>query len=301
MKKHKLRVKLIALITLFIFGTGMSHTLKAQIKIGVFADCQYCDCEPAGNRYYRNSLLKLSDCLMEFNKDKQLDLIVGLGDLIDRDYESYKQVNAVLAKSNTKICQVTGNHDFAVDSAQKEDVPKALQLKKTYYSVKNKGWQFIFLDGNRISVSSNNKETVNIANKMLAELTAHKQPNNKEWNGGLGQDQIKWLEEQLINAEQKGQKVAIFCHYPLLPLEAHTLWDAAEVIEILKKYNSVKAWINGHNHAGNYALQDQIHFITMRGMVDTESENAFSKISFSDETIQIEAYGREISRTLPIK
>ncbi len=107
------------------FGLIMNETSYAQVKIGVFADCQYCDCETGGNRFYRNSLSKLNNCLGEFNKD-QLDFVVGLGDLIDRDFESFRAVNAILGKSNSPVYQVTGNHDLSVENDFLDKVPSAL-------------------------------------------------------------------------------------------------------------------------------------------------------------------------------
>lgn len=279
----------------------MTKTTTAQIKIGIFADCQYCDCEPAGNRFYRNSLDKLDQCIFEFNQDNKIDFVVGLGDLIDRDFASFNEINNVLAKSNNKVYNVTGNHDYAVNPEYYNKVPKQLNLKNTYYSIEHKNWLFIFLDGNEITLNSNNTKTVTKAKNILAELTSTNQPNNKEWNGGIGQTQISWLKKQLKNAENRNLNVALFCHYPLLPLEAHSLWNSTEVLSVLNNHTCVKAWINGHNHAGGYALQNGIHFITLKGMVDTETENAYSIVSFTNKEISINGFGREESKKLSVK
>jgi len=59
-------------------------------------------------------------------------------------------------------------------------------------------------------------------------------------------------------------------------------------------------YLNGHNHAGNYVFQNGIHFVNMKGMVETEKENAFSVISFSNEKIEIKGFGREESRILKL-
>jgi hypothetical protein len=73
---------------ILIFMNIHFHTLS-QIKIGVFADCQYCDCETAGSRFYRNSPAKLEECINKFNSVEDIDFIIGLGDLIDRDFSSF--------------------------------------------------------------------------------------------------------------------------------------------------------------------------------------------------------------------
>ena len=56
--------------------------------------------------------------------------------------------------------------------------------------------------------------------------------------------------------------------------------------------------MNGHNHAGNYVFQYGIHFVNLKGMVETETENAFSIISLIDKQIEIKGFGREESRNL---
>jgi predicted phosphodiesterase len=274
---------------------------QAQIKIGAFADCQYCDCDPAINRYYRNSLQKLEICITEFNGDKNIGFVVGLGDLIDRDFASFDSVNNVLKPSKHKVFHVTGNHDLEVEKQFLEAVPDKLNRKKTYYSVRRKNWQFIFLDGNEITVNSNDPEIVDDANRWINKLTIENQPNNKSWNGGISEKQLLWLEGQLTIAAKKDRNVVLFCHYPLLPLEAHALWNSKEVLNRIEKYDGVKAWINGHNHAGNYAMKNGIHFINLIGMVDTENENAYSTIIFTDNTIEIIGFGREVSRSLTLR
>jgi predicted phosphodiesterase len=86
-----------------------------------------------------------------------------------------------------------------------------------------------------------------------------------------------------------------------LPFEAHALWNSEEVLSVLSKFENVKLYLNGHNHAGNYAFQNGIHFVNLKGMVETETENAFSIISFSDKQIEIKGFGREESRILNLK
>lgn len=296
-----MKLKLMAITGFFIVTIMHSESSLAQVKFGVFADCQYCNCETAINRYYRNSLGKLESCIQQFNQDKKIKFVVGLGDLIDRDITSYDSVNAVLAHSKNRVYHVAGNHDFGVEKEQLEKIPEKLHLQKTYYTFTQKDWMFIFLNGNEITVNSNDPKIVKQAGEMLAKLKQENKPNTYEWNGGMSREQINWMEEQLQKAENKNLKVVLFCHYPLLPLEAHTLWNSEEVLDVLKKYGNVKLWLNGHNHAGNYASQDGIYFINLKGMVETENENAFAKVTLSNNKITIQGFGREPDRTLTIQ
>lgn len=288
------------LTTLFAVATLLftQFTTSAQIKIGAFADCQYCDSETAGSRYYRNSQDKLFKTIQHFNQIENLEFIANLGDLIDRDFVSFKTLEPILTQSEHKIFHVVGNHDFEVDEKYLEKVPGAIGMDKTYYTIEKKGWTFIFLNGNEITLNSNDPEIIIRAEEQLAKLKSENAPNAKSWNGGIGEKQILWLENQLKTAQDCKQKVALFCHYPLLPLESHSLWNAKELLNLLNNYSSVKLWVNGHNHAGNYTKKNGIHFVTLRAMVETEKTNAYSMFSFFDDKIVIEGFDREISRTL---
>ena len=187
---------------------------------------------------------------------------------------------------------------MSVEKSQFENVPEKLNLQKTWYSVSKKDWRFIFLNGNDITFQSNNNEIVKEAEKITSKLKDEEKPNYHDWNGGIGSTQMNWLEKELQNASDKKQKVAVFCHYPLLPFEAHALWNSEEVLAILSKFRCVKVYLNGHNHAGNYVFQNGIHFLNLKGMIETETENAFSVITFSDEKIEIKGFGREENRNL---
>lgn len=299
-KMSVLKSKVIFSVLLIFVAVMSGNMLGAQVKIGVFADCQYCDCNASGSRYYRNSLDKLNACITEFNSVKDLDFIVGLGDLIDRDFSSYKKVNSILQQANAKVYNVVGNHDFSVEPEYFNEVPLQLGLKKNYYSIEKDGWKFIFLNGNEITFQTNDKKVIKQAEKMVSKLTAAKKPNNQEWNGGISKTQFKWLKKELKESEKRSLKVALFCHFPILPNEIHSLWNNDEVLGLIKKFSSVKVWINGHNHAGGYTKINGIHFITMRGMVETESGNSFSVVTFGDTDLRIKAYGREVERVLSV-
>ncbi len=295
------KVKILLLFSLIIPFSMFVKNSFAQVTIGVFADCQYCDCEKAGNRYYRNSLAKLEDCIMAFNQKPNVEFVVGLGDLIDRDLNSFGKVNEVLEKSVHPVYHVTGNHDYSVEEEQLDRVPEQLNLKKTYYSITTKGWHFIFLNGNEITLQSTDRNVVKQAENMLSELKDKKSPNANDWNGAIGEKQLEWLQKELVRAEKKKRKAVLFCHYPLQPYEAHCLWNAEEVLSVLDRYTCVKAWVNGHNHAGNYSERNGVHHITLKGMVDTATENAFSLFTFTKERIEVKGFGREESRNLGLR
>ena len=291
------------IITGLLFGfmmfVGFSQD-RNSLNIGVFADCQYCDCETAGNRFYRNSLQKLSESINHFNENTKVDFVVNMGDFIDRDIESFIPLNSILQESDKPVINLPGNHDFAVEPENRNKIAGMLGLKEMYHSFVQEDWKFIFTDGNDISFNSDDPEKVDIAKQMTKKLKENGDPNFYEWNGGIGHKQLVWLKNQLEEAKQEQLKVVVFCHYPLLPQGAHTLWNYGEVLAILNNYKCVKLWMNGHNHAGNYAFDEGIHFVTLKGMVETEKENAFAEMVLSDNLIEIRGYGREENRRLKL-
>ncbi len=62
----------------------------------------------------------------------------------------------------------------------------------------------------------------------------------------------------------------------------------------------MKAYINGHNHKGDYGIKNGIHFLTLKGMVETEI-NAYSIISIHHNRLIINGHGRETDRSLLIR
>lgn len=288
---------------LLTMATLISTNTPAQIRFGVFADCQYCDCETAGSRFYRNSEAKLNKCINHFNQNEDLCFVAGLGDLIDRDLKSFQPVNAILRSSIHPVFNVPGNHDFDVEEKYLDQIPEKLGfndhgIHQTYHAFEKDGWMVIFLNGNEITFQSNDPEIVAKAQTLFDRVKAEGKPNAYEWNGGMSREQIGWLDEQLQKAGDKKLKTILFCHYPLVPMEAHTLWNAEEVLEVLKKYEGVKLWMNGHNHKGNYMVKQGIHFLTLPGMVETEHQNAFAEVVAAEGFIEIIGYGRVKSRKL---
>jgi hypothetical protein len=67
---------------------------------------------------------------------------------------------------------------------------------------------------------------------------------------------------------------------------------------VLEGYDNIIAWINGHNHSGNYGNLNSTHFITVKGMVETETTNSFALIEVYKNKIWIKGSGREKSQIL---
>jgi hypothetical protein len=61
----------------------------------------------------------------------------------------------------------------------------------------------------------------------------------------------------------------------------------------------VAAYVNGHNHAGNYGQRDGIHYLTLKGMVDTE-QTSYAVIEIYADRLVVKGFGREKERELPL-
>jgi alpha-L-fucosidase len=294
----------VVLLFLFITGATVSFfpaTVFAQdtISIGIATDCQYCDCEESGVRQYRLSPAKLDSCISVFNAHK-LDLVFHLGDLIDHNFESFDSVLPRFKKSTAPVKHVLGNHDWMVRREMRGTVLDRIGLPSGYYTITLGSWKFIVLNGNDLSYfAPQTRKQKDERDSLVVWLAQNFRANPMPWNGGVGREQRRWLVAELEKARQDHQKVIVLNHFPFLPKAGHNLWNDQQMVALLSVHPCVKACFNGHYHPGNYALQNGIHFVTFKGMVDTK-ENAFATVTLTPDSIIIHGYGRQPGYRLKI-
>lgn len=102
------------------------------------------------------------------------------------------------------------------------------------------------------------------------------------------------------------QTVVLHAHHPVYPFSrGHNLWNDKEIVALLEKHPCVAAYINGHNHNGAYDTKSGIHYLTLKGMVDTE-ETSYCEVRIFADHIDIIGRGRqenlrlELSRVRPL-
>ncbi len=269
-------------------------------SVGLIADAQYVDADPGGIRHYRNSIRKLGDAVKSIN-EAEVEFSIHLGDLIDRDFASFDDILEPLRELKKPVHQILGNHDFSVTEDKKSAVAEKMGMEKPYYSFSRNGLRFIFLDGTEISTFSQPAGSAihEEASEMLKEYVAEGRKSAKSWNAAIGPKQLSWLEAQLVEATDGGEKAIISCHYPILPDNSHNLWNDQEVLDVIAKHSkTVIAWFNGHNHAGNYGQSNGVHFVTVQGMVDTADANAFAVMDVMPNALKIRGHGRVPDRVL---
>ena len=64
------------------------------------------------------------------------------------------------------------------------------------------------------------------------------------------------------------------------------------MVSLLERHDCVAVYMNGHNHRGAYGYKKGIHYVTLKGMVDTE-ETAYSVVSVFEDRIAVKGSGRQ--------
>ncbi len=209
---------MLPLLFLIFLSSGLNTAFgqdQKVVRIGIFNDCQYCNCNTDGNRHYRLSLSKLDSCIHEFNA-QPLDGIFHLGDMIDHDYRSYDSVLPRFRKFTAPLHLVLGNHDYMIKKKVKPGLLDHIGMKEDHYVVDLADWRFIVLNGDDLSFSApQDREHKNERYDMVNDLYSQLEFNALPWNGGIGKAQMGWLEKQLDASREAKKKVIILCHFPL--------------------------------------------------------------------------------------
>lgn len=286
----------IALIMFFLSANMSAQDDKPLIRVGLVADIQYADRNAAGTRFYRNSLKKLADCVDSLNRE-QVDFTIHLGDAIDQNFRDMDSVLTHLSHLNNEVFNVTGNHDYS-GITDNQILYEKLGMPAEYYAFQKKNWIFILLNTNEVSEYANIKgtEKEDELKTMYEHIRLSGGHQGASYNGGVSQKQLHWLNEQLNNAEKTGGQVLIFSHHPLYPEFALNALNNMEILNVIGNYSCVKAIFSGHHHSGHFAYFKNIPVITVEGMVETETENAFGIIELYDRKIVLKGNGRMRSR-----
>ncbi len=309
LKNIVLKISNYKYLLLFTLALGVTNCKKEtsteSFSIGIISDCQYCDCDirfvGGADRYYRKAPQRLHNAVAELNKH-DLKFTIHLGDFIDQDFKSFDSINPIWDKLKSKSYHVLGNHDFSVADSLKNKVPNKMGLTNRYYSFELNNWKFIVLDGNNVSLyGAPTTKKLKEAEELLAEVTKDSLLYAKFYNGALGSEQLTWVKTELENAKTNNLNVCFFNHFPASPMTKLNFWDKDAFLTLVKDYDNVKLYLNGHDHAGAYDEVNGVHYVTFKGMVDTENTNTFASIKFTKDSAFVQGYGREENRRLKLK
>lgn len=289
-------------ILLILIFSQFSYPKEPILRIGLVADPQYANKPTKGKRYYKESLWKLEEAIDTFNY-KNVDFVQSLGDIIDDEWSNYDSILPIYNKLNPDIqsYQLLGNHDFSVDSIHLSGLLEKLSMPDYYYSYSKKGWRFIVLDATDYSYFSSSLHNHDI-NKVNSYYENTKEESNKHnWNSAIGKEQQNWLKQELDSAKLLNQKVILFSHLPIRSKgNSHNLWNDYEIVDIIENSSNVVAFINGHNHSGDYVLKNGIHYITLFGMVDTMI-SSYGILEIHKDGLVLRGYGNQKTLHLNIE
>jgi 3',5'-cyclic AMP phosphodiesterase CpdA len=289
----------IMLAALLALGTAVHAAPPARpaFSIGAIADAQYAAEPDAPPRLYHTAPAKLTAAIADFDR-QPLAFVVHLGDFIDKDWESFDTMLPIVRRSRHPWHFVLGNHEFAIAEARKPELPKKLGMPARYYAFTHEGWRFLVTDGNDLSSygwpagSPEHQRSLAAHDALYADKPL--------WDGGIGEKQLRWIDAQLTDADRRGLKVALLSHFPVYPENPHNLWNAAAVMALVEKHPSVKLWLDGHNHEGNYGEHAGVHYLNLKAMLDT-TETAYARLDFFKDRIEVHGKGRQQDMLLPLR
>jgi 3',5'-cyclic AMP phosphodiesterase CpdA len=276
---------------------------RVPLRFAVLSDVQYADKAAAGRRDYRQSLEKLR-LAVELVTTAQPAFTIHLGDLVDAGADNASTIVPLCDRLPGRHHLVLGNHDFF---AARPEVLRRFRLKRGYYAFRHSGWRFVVLDGMAISVRGGWPEASSQARQgaeMLDRLKQRKAPNANDWNGAVGAAQRAWLQSELRQAAQRGERSIVFCHFPTLAAACrpdHLLWDHAELLSILDAESSVAAYFCGHDHNGGYAVSQGVHHVTLPGVVENEVSRCLKFVELSPGGIAISSPRGDDRQLLPLR
>ncbi len=272
--------------------------MGTDLKFVAIADVQYADAETKWGRDFRGTKSKLEDALALVNHrlsvGERFDFSIQLGDLIDRDLESFDTILPVWQGFPGPRYSLIGNHDYGIQDTQA--LAQILQMPSPYYQFTMKGWRVIVLDTNEISTYAwpDGHPMVAHAYKVMAALRERGKPNGSPWNGGVTQTQLDWLRDVLVDAKAANQRALVFGHHPVFDDHTHNSLTDDEIEKVLIEAGNVAAYICGHSHKGRIGTFDGVHLINLKGMVEGEApQTAWSIFTVSDSAIRIEGFGEE--------
>ncbi|MBV5348287.1 metallophosphoesterase [bacterium] len=264
---------------------------KPLIRFGMISDVHYANREPAGNRFYNQSLTKVQEAIDRMNQEK-LDFLIELGDFKDQDAVPNEantlkyliDIESVFQKFNGSTYHVLGNHDMDGISKQQflERVENTgISSAKSYYSFDQKGIHFVVLDGN-----------------FTKEGKAYDHGNFSWDDASISEEEVGWLKADL-NSNQL--PTIIFIHQMLDDSKnvKQAVQNAAEVRQILEQSGNVLCVLQGHVHEERYNHINGIHYFSVNAVIDGDGpENSAYMIIdiYKDQSLKIDGFRRASDR-----
>ena len=260
------------------------------LRFGIVTDPHYADAAPRNDRFYRESIAKMAECV-ELMNAQRASFLVELGDLKDQDEPpveertlSYlSEIEGVLQRFAGPTFHVLGNHDLdSISKAQflERTTNTGIDPDRSNYSFERGGLQFVVLDAN-----------------FTADGAPYDRGNFDYNDTNLPAPQLDWLAKVLAAGSLP---TIVFCHQRLDGEGSLFVNNAEEARMVMRRRSNVVAVFQGHDHTGGYNEIDGIHYYTLRAVVKGSGpENSgYAIVDVRDDGITITGYRRAVSREL---
>ncbi|KAL1496478.1 hypothetical protein AB1Y20_016432 [Prymnesium parvum] len=123
------------------------------------------------------------------------------------------------------------------------------------------------------------------------------------FNGGVGARQMQWLRKEVVSARERGDRIVILSHLPVLAdASSHRtlMYDCDEVLRILHEdgCGHVVAVFAGHLHRGGYAVDGEgVHHVTLRSPLS--HDDCFGRVEVYDDRLELRGNGEQLSFSMP--
>jgi predicted phosphodiesterase len=261
------------------------------LRFGMLSDVHYADREPAGSRFYRQSLDKAKEAIDQMNRGK-LDFAIEMGDFKDQDVvpneantlKYLTDIESVFRQFNSPTYHVLGNHDM--DGISKQQFLERIEntdisSTESYYSFNRKGIHLVVLDGN------------------FTKGGRAYDHGNFHWEDALiPVEEINWLKDDL---KKNKLPVIVFIHQMLDDSKnvKQAVQNAAEVRQILEQSGNVLCVFQGHVHEERYNLINGIHYYSVNAAVegDGPENNAYMIVEvYKDGSLKIDGFRQATDR-----
>lgn len=300
-------------------------------SFGVITDVQYADVRNGlsygGNkRYYRDSRIALRKAVDDW-RTQDLKFVIHLGDIIDgkavtHSDQALKDVLDEFDRLETPVYHVIGNHclyNFPRDELnQRLRIASPTAGASHYAFTPAPGCRVVVLDGYDVSLLGwpEGHPHHQLAKGILDTNNPNEEKNDPDpmvgvarrfvkFGGGISDQQLQWLEQQLQEATVAEQRVIVCCHLPIHPDTANAaclLWNYVEVLDLLEEYSCVAATFSGHAHMDGHAVAKGLHHRVLNCVVETEPGNTcHGVVHVYPDSLQLEGQGDLQSTHMPLR
>lgn len=174
------------------------------------------------------------------------------------------------------------------------------------------GWRFVALDGYDVSiVGASSEKHKDLATRLLRDNNHNDLSISGGWftdlprdkhrwvpyNGGIGVEQFKWIEELLTGTQDRNEQVVFFCHQPIYSPDRPKclIWNAEEILSLLSSFSRPALWLAGHDHGGQSYIDDLgiTHLVPPAPIECELGEKAFGLIDVFDDHMIMNWVGKK--------